>query len=199
MVSKQVLGCQDGRRKCWWMAQEMKFTCDNNFLPKIIGQNYSTCKVDNAYPWLISFCLQPTWIQWLAPVAPFQPPAFEQVLSLKLLCTDLEVLGIHMDEPWCGCCLMTLLCKNISSVSFSQLRTIQRCHLSSRILLWDDAKTYPVWDFCLNIYLALFNSLFRFISLLFSLVNIFLIQHLHTHFCLRNCIQEARPKILTPN
>lgn len=63
---------------------KIKFTCDSNFLPKTTGQNCSAPKGDNAYPWLSSLNLQAAAIQWPAPMAPLQSPAFE---LLKLLCT----------------------------------------------------------------------------------------------------------------
>ena len=71
---------------------EIKFTCDSNFLPKITGQNYSAPKGDNAHPWLSSWNLQATGIQWPAPGAPLQPPVLE---LLKLLCTVRSVWHSH--------------------------------------------------------------------------------------------------------
>lgn len=64
---------------------KIKFTCDSNFLPKTTGQNCSAPKGDNAYPWLSSLNLQAAAIQWPAPMAPLQSPAFELPKLLRTI------------------------------------------------------------------------------------------------------------------
>lgn len=94
-----------------------------------------------------------------------------------LLHRESEMLGIRMNISSSGCWLMTVLCRNMSSTSFPQLRTARRQHSASRILRWHHAKAYFLWDFCLSWYscLTFFHSLFCFPhSLPVSLGNIFL-------------------------
>lgn len=87
-----------------------------------------------------------------------------------------EMLGIHMKIPSSGCWLVTVLCRSISSTHFPQLRTTQRSHLASSILLWNRARACLILkDFCLSLYSCLTFSSFLFCtshSLPISLKNI---------------------------